>query len=55
MEKKGAKVVIYFASDLQGLLQRIEDAPKSKRWKRRAKVGTRKRWYQEVSEKGDVF
>jgi hypothetical protein len=28
------------------LLQRIEDAPKSRGWRRRAKVGDRKRWYE---------
>jgi hypothetical protein len=33
------------------ILQAIEDAPKSMGWKIRAKIGTRKLWYQEVSEK----
>jgi len=33
------------------LLQRIEAAPKSLGWKLRSKIGTRKLWYQEVSEK----
>jgi hypothetical protein len=28
------------------LLQRIEDAPKSRGWRRRAKVGEKKRWYE---------
>ena len=28
------------------LLQRIEDEPKSRGWRRRAKVGDRKRWYE---------
>jgi hypothetical protein len=28
------------------LLQRIEDEPKSRGWRRRAKVGERKRWYE---------
>ncbi len=32
------------------LLKRIEDAPKSWGWKNRAKVGTRKLWYKEVSD-----
>ena len=36
---------------IAGLLKRIEDAPKSLGWKLRAKIGTRKIWYQEVSEK----
>jgi hypothetical protein len=32
------------------ILQAIEDAPKSGRWKDRAKVGTKKLWYNEVSD-----
>ncbi|MCX7681187.1 MAG: hypothetical protein N2508_04355 [Anaerolineae bacterium] len=32
------------------LLQSIEAAPKSGKWKRRAKVGARKQWYNEVSD-----
>lgn len=37
------------------LLKIIEDAPKTIGWKMRAKVGTRRLWYQEVSEKADQF
>ena len=37
------------------LLEMIEAAPKTAKWKMRAKVGTRKRWYQEVNEKGVTF
>lgn len=37
------------------LLETIEQAPKTRKWKMRAKVGTRKRWYQEVNEKGTTF
>ena len=37
------------------LLRCIEDAPKSIGWKMRAKIGTRRIWYQEVSEKSDQF
>lgn len=33
----------------------IEDAPKSRRWRLRAKVGTKKQWYQDVSPKGSVI
>lgn len=33
------------------ILQAIENAPKSMGWKIRSKIGTRKLWYQEVSEK----
>jgi hypothetical protein len=32
------------------ILRAIEDAPKSGRWKRRAQVGTKKPWYNEVSD-----
>lgn len=39
----------------QELLDRIEEAPKTMAWKLRAKIGTRKLWYQEVSEKSDQF
>lgn len=38
-----------------GLLDRIEAAPKNMKWKLRARVGTRVRWYQEVSENGEIF
>lgn len=37
------------------LLEMIEAAPKSLKWKMRAKIGTRKLWYQEVSEKSDQY
>lgn len=37
------------------LLRAIEETPKTLGWKMRAKVGTRARWYQEVSEKGRQF
>jgi len=40
---------------INGLIKKIEDAPKGMKWKLRAKIGTRARWYQEVSEKGDIF
>jgi hypothetical protein len=32
------------------LLQFIEKEPKSMRWKLRAKIGTRKKWYNDVEE-----
>jgi hypothetical protein len=38
-------------SRIDQLLQAIEDAPKSFGWRMRSKIGTRKLWYQEVSEK----
>ena len=37
------------------LLQAIERAPKSMKWKMRAKIGTRVKWYQEVTEKSEQF
>jgi hypothetical protein len=37
------------------LLGAIEMAPKTLGWKMRAKIGTRSRWYQEVSEKARQF
>jgi hypothetical protein len=40
---------------IAGLLEAIEAAPKSRKWKLRARVGPRKRWYQEVAEKGKTF
>jgi hypothetical protein len=37
------------------LLKVLDAAPKTLGWKMRAKVGTRARWYQEVSEKSHQF
>ncbi len=37
------------------LLDAIEAAPKSIKWQVRAKIGTRKLWYQEVTEKSAQF
>ena len=37
------------------LLGVIETTPKTLGWKMRAKIGTRKRWYQEVSEKSQQY
>jgi hypothetical protein len=42
-------------ANVADLLKRIEDAPKTMKWKLRAKVGTRTRWYQEVTEKSRQF
>jgi hypothetical protein len=36
---------------IEQLLAAIEGAPKTFAWKMRSKIGTRSRWYQEVSEK----
>jgi len=38
------------AVKVQRLLQSIEDGPKSLKWKMRAKVGTKRIWYQRVEE-----
>jgi hypothetical protein len=37
------------------LVDAIETAPKTLGWKMRAKIGTRRRWYQEVSEKSQQY
>ena len=42
-------------SRIAELLQAIEDAPKTLGWKMRAAIGTRRRWYQEVSEKAAQY
>lgn len=42
-------------SRIDALIKLIEDAPKTLSWKMRAKIGTRRLWYQEVSEKGAQF
>ncbi len=40
---------------ISALLDSIETAPKTLGWKMRSKIGTRSRWYQEVSEKGRQY
>ncbi len=40
---------------INGLIDKIEAASKGIKWKLRSKIGTRARWYQEVSEKGEIF
>ncbi|MBL95413.1 MAG: hypothetical protein CMF70_08955 [Magnetovibrio sp.] len=42
-------------SRVQDLLNTIEAAPKSMKWKLRSKIGTRAIWYQEVAEKSAQF
>ena len=37
---------------LAEMLGLIEDAPKSRKWRLRAKVGPKKQWYQDVAPKG---
>jgi hypothetical protein len=39
-----------------GALERaIEEEPKTAKWRMRARIGPRKRWYQEVAEKSETF
>lgn len=40
---------------IAALLERIEKEPKSLKWKTRARVGTKMRWYNEVSTKAKTF
>ena len=40
---------------IAALLVAIEAAPKTIGWKMRSKIGTRSRWYQEVSEKSEQY
>ena len=42
-------------SRIDELIDLIEVSPKSLKWKLRATVGTKKLWYQEVSEKASQF
>jgi hypothetical protein len=51
MEVLDASVRQDVDAKLEDMINRIEAEPKSTRWKLRAKIGTRVRWYEEV---GDV-
>jgi hypothetical protein len=42
-------------SRIDELLKVIDEAPKTLAWKMRAKIGTRRIWYQEVSEKSEQY
>ena len=42
-------------SRINDLRKLIEEAPKSRKWKMRAKIGTKKQWYQDVAPKGSSF
>lgn len=39
-------------TQIDTLRSRLANAPKSRRWRMRAKIGTRKRWYEQVEEVG---
>jgi hypothetical protein len=47
-----AEVIRARLEDVRGL---IEAAPKARRWRIRAKVGSKKQWYQDVAPKGSGF
>ena len=51
----GANETQIIRSRVDDLLRAIEDAPKSMKWKMRARIGTRMKWYQEVTEKSEQF
>ena len=40
---------------IQELEEAIEEEPKTTKWRLRARIGPRRRWYQEVAEKGETF
>ena len=43
------------AERIDALESAIEDEPKTGKWKMRARIGPRKKWYQEVAEKSETF
>lgn len=43
------------AGKIEELERIIEEAPKSSRWKLRARIGPRVKWYQEVAEKSQTY
>jgi hypothetical protein len=44
------ELAVRVRTQIETLRAHLAEAPKSRRWKLRAKVGTRKRWYQQVEE-----
>jgi hypothetical protein len=40
---------------IEALERAIEEQPKTGKWRMRARIGPRKRWYQEVAEKSETF
>jgi hypothetical protein len=46
----GGMVAVHAAVGIEELTERIELAPKSMRWKARARLGTRVRWYEHVGD-----
>jgi hypothetical protein len=43
------------AGRIDDLEERIEKEPKTNKWKLRARIGPRKKWYQEVAEKSQTY
>ena len=52
MTPEQAQVVRERINDLTKL---VEDTPKTRKWKLRARIGPRVKWYQEVAEKSETF
>lgn len=52
VSREQAKVV---EGRIDALLESLDEVPKSRKWKLRAKIGTKKRWYQEVAAKESGF
>jgi hypothetical protein len=48
----GREILFHPGAQIEALRKAIEDAPKSTRWKLRARVGERQIWYQEPEEMG---
>ena len=47
-----AELAATVRTQIDTLRTHLAEAPKSRRWKLRARVGTRKRWYEQVEEVG---
>jgi hypothetical protein len=52
LDERGWAIV---AERTKELREAIEEEPKTTKWKIRARIGPRKRWYQEVAEKSDTY
>jgi hypothetical protein len=50
--ERGSEVVRERVNELR---QAIEKEPKTSKWKMRARIGPRRRWYQEVAEKSETY
>jgi hypothetical protein len=52
LDESGWEIVGERVKELQ---RAIEEEPKTTKWKIRARIGPRKRWYQEVAEKSETY